>query len=436
MAVIAVLAMACIAFDPGFRVRMHEVDIVIIGAGAAGIAAARRLMAEPLRLAVLEARDRLGGRAWTRRDAELGFDIDLGCGWLHSADENEWSGIARAFGLAIDETPPPWRRTAFERCFPIDQQVAFRAALNGLFDRVDATADVEPDRAAASLLEPDSRWNALINAVSTYVNGAELERISIRDWARYHDTEVNWRVDGGYGALVAAYGAPLDVTFSCPVTRIDHSGKHLKIETAHGALIAQAAIITVPSAIIAREDLRLAPSLPEKVAAADALPLGLADKVFLRVATADDLPLQTWLFGAIDRTATGSYHLRPFGAPVIEGYFGGECARALEAEGKGAFTRFAIEELAKLLGSDMRRRLSPLLETAWASDPFARGSYSHARVGGADQRAVLAAPVDQRLFFAGEAASLNDFSTAHGAYRTGIAAAEAVLEAWSQRKVG
>jgi monoamine oxidase len=145
------------------------------------------------------------------------------------------------------------------------------------------------------------------------------------------------------------------------------------------------------------------------------------------------LPPQTWLFGAIDRTNTGSYHLRPFGAPVIEGYFGGAFARALEGEGDGAFAAFAIDEIVAQLGSDMRRRLQPMAETGWGRDPFARGSYSHAEVGQADQRAVLATPVDGRLFFAGEAASLRDFSTAHGAYRTGVAAAEAALEAWSRR---
>ena len=406
---------------------MQEVDVVVIGAGAAGIAASRRLMGSPLRVAILEARGRCGGRAWTGRDRELAFDIDLGCGWLHSADENEWSGIARGLGLAIDETPPPWRRTAYERCFSLDQQNEFRAALNSLFDQIEAVPEAEPDRPAACLLTPEGRWNALINAVSSYVNGAELDLMSIRDWGRYHDTEINWRVDGGYGALVAAHGAPLDVTLNCPVTLIDHSGPRLRIVTPRGDLIADAVIVTVPTPIIAREELRFVPALSDKVAAATALPLGLADKVFLRVEAAEDLPPQTWLFGATHRTDTGSYHLRPFGAPVIEGYFGGACARALEAEGEGAFTAFAIDEIAAQLGSDMRGRLKPMTETAWGRDPYARGSYSHARVGAADQRAVLAAPVEDRLFFAGEAASRNDFSTAHGAYRTGVAAAEAVL---------
>jgi monoamine oxidase len=151
--------------------------------------------------------------------------------------------------------------------------------------------------------------------------------------------------------------------------------------------------------------------------------------VFLRVDRPDDLPVQTRVFGAIDRTATGSYHVRPFGAPMIEGYFGGAFARELEQQGSEAFANFAIDQLATHFGAGFRKRLTPLAASAWGRDPFARGSYSYARIGHSDARGVLAAPVDERLFFAGEACSINDYSTAHGAYRTGVAAAHAVIQA-------
>jgi monoamine oxidase len=143
--------------------------------------------------------------------------------------------------------------------------------------------------------------------------------------------------------------------------------------------------------------------------------------------------VQTRLFGATDRTATGSYHLRPFGAAMIEGYFGGELARELEAT--NGFAAFALDQLAALLGGDMRKRLHPIAASAWQRDPFARGSYSYARIGCSDLRAVLAAPVDDRLFFAGEACSINDYSTAHGGYRTGVKAAEQVLAVLQPRRL-
>ena len=114
---------------------------------------------------------------------------------------------------------------------------------------------------------------------------------------------------------------------------------------------------------------------------------------------------------------------------MIEAYFGGRLARELESEGEGAFFRFAVSELTHLFGNDFARRLKPIRIHLWGNDPFARGAYSFALPDCADGRAVLAEPVDTRLFFAGEACSAHDFSTAHGAFHTGVAAADDVIAA-------
>jgi monoamine oxidase len=135
------------------------------------------------------------------------------------------------------------------------------------------------------------------------------------------------------------------------------------------------------------------------------------------------LPKEGNLRGATMRTAMGTFHLRPFGQPCIEGFFGGRFAQELEDAGEGAFAAHSIDEVVALLGNDFRRKLKPLASSRWAHDPFARGSYSHALPGHAGMRAVLAAPVDGRLFFAGEATSPNFFSTAHGARDSGERAA-------------
>ena len=411
---------------------MHEADVVVIGAGAAGLAAAQRLKSAQIAALVVEARSRIGGRAFTWREPS-GLPLDLGCGWLHSANSNEWDTIARELGFAVDPRSPPWSRPALEAGFPVAEQKDFRAAQARLYARLAAAAGGEPDRPASELLEPGSRWNPLLNAVSSYVNGVELDRLSVRDFGRYRDTGVNRRVAEGYGALMQAYGAGLDVRIDAPATLIDHSGARLRVETPRGAITARAAIVTVPASVIACEAIRFVPNLQDKLDSAAALPLGLADKLFLRVDQPDDLPDETRLFGAVDRTATGSYHLKPFGRPLIEVYFGGGCARELEAEGDAAFMQFATDELAALLGGDIRNRVHPIAVSSWGRDPYALGSYTYAKVGHADARAVLAPPVDSRLFFAGEACSPHDFSTAHGAYRTGVEAAEQVIQALDSR---
>jgi monoamine oxidase len=178
------------------------------------------------------------------------------------------------------------------------------------------------------------------------------------------------------------------------------------------------------------------PALPEKVDAAAGLPLGLADKVWFRLDRPETVEQETRLFGNATRTGTGAYHLRPLGRPLIEGFFGGRLARELEQAGDGALPAFATDELAAQLGNGIRARLTPLAATAWSRDAFAQGSYSHALPGKAGARESLARAVDDRLFFAGEARLAESFSTAHGAYETGVKSADAALAALARQAAG
>jgi monoamine oxidase len=404
-----------------------EVDVAVIGAGAAGVAAGRRLQAAKLNFIVLEARARVGGRAWTVKAG--GFPLDVGCGWLHSGDRNAWTKIAEAEGLTVDRSPPPWGKPALEYGFSAAGQREFRAAMTAFYERLDEAKEQHRDRPLSDFLEPGGKWNSLLQAISTYVNGVELDKASVRDYAAYDDSGVNWRVAEGYGTAISVAARALPLALDCAVKLIDHSGKRLRIETTQGALTARVAIVTIPSQLIAEESIRFAPALPAKLKAAAGLPLGLADKAYLALADAERFPEESRIFGKLHPDGAANYHLRPFGRPVIECYFGGKLARELEDEGEGALGAFSIDELVSLVGNDLRPKLSALAASSWARDPFARGSYSYALPGHEDDRARLAEPVDDRLFFAGEACSPDHFTTAHGAYEAGVTAADQAIAA-------
>jgi monoamine oxidase len=404
-----------------------DYDVVIVGGGAAGIGAGRRLHGAGVSCLIVEARERLGGRGWTTT-VEPGFALDLGCGWLHSADHNPWVAIAEAQGRSIDRSPPPWSKPSLPYDFSLDEQDDFHEALGHFFAQVEA-ANGKPDRPASELLTPGGRWNALINALNTYISGAELERLSLQDLANYAGNDVNWRVVEGYGGTIAAHGAGVPTALGCPVLAIDHNGTQIKIDTTEGRLTAAHVIVTLPTSLLAIEAVRFTPALPEKTEAAHGLPLGLADKLFLSLDRPEEFDGDCSLFGNINRTATAAYQFRPFDRPMIEAYFGGQQAAELEAGGDAAFFDFAVSELTARLGSDFAKRVKPIAIHRWGTDQWARGSYSFALPGKAACRQTLAAPVDGRLFFAGEACSKHDFSTAHGALETGIAAAEQVLAA-------
>lgn len=405
-----------------------SVDVAIIGAGAAGLGAPHALAGSGLSVIVLEARNRLGGRAWTvQASPEVTFDV--GCGWLHSADKNSFVPIARALAFELNKDLPPWRERAYGNAFPQSERDDFMRAMDAFYERLWQAAQKGKDEPASLSLEPGNSWNPMIDAISTYINGCELKDMSTLDWDAYEDSELNWRVRRGYGALIAAYGAPCPVALNCNATLIDHSGKRVRIETSQGTLTADRVIVTVPTNLIADEAIRFSPPLPAKVDAARGLPLGVNDKVTLALEGAEAFPKEGNLRGASMRTEMGTYHIRPFGQPCIEGFFGGSFACQLEDAGEGAIPAHSIDEIAGFLGNDIRRKLKPLYESRWGRDPFARGSYSHALPGHAGDRAVLAAPVDGRLFFAGEATSPTFFTTAQGARDSGERAAKEVLAA-------
>lgn len=409
---------------------MAGADAVVVGAGAAGIAAARRLHDAGLDILLVEAGNRLGGRAHSiplPAPAPQAMVVDLGCGWLHSARRNPWTRLAEAYGFGIERAAANWRGQWRDLGFPPQEREAYHRAWQRWEQAAHAALD-GPDQPLSAFIAPDDPWRPLIDAVSGYANGAPLAQVSLHDWAAYEDaaTDDNWALPDGYGTLVARHAAGVPIRLDTLVTRIDHRAPVLRIETNRGTIETQRVIVCVPTTVLAAERIVFDPPLPDKNAAASALPLGLADKLFLRV-DGVALPENGHLIGNPHSACTASYRLGQFGWPVIECFFGGECAQALEDGGDGAAADFAIGELTALLGSDWRTHLTPVATTRWRAEPHIHGSYSHARIGAAPQRAILAAPVDDRLFFAGEACSTHDFSTAHGAFDTGIAAAEAMI---------
>jgi monoamine oxidase len=399
----------------------RELDVAIVGAGAAGIAAGRRLVAQGRSVLVVEAQARLGGRA--RTESVQGMPLDFGCGWLHSAKRNPLTRIAEAEGLAVDRRPSAWRRQLGDLGFPPDEQKAAWRAYQAFVERLHRNPPAS-DR-AGDAMPADDPWRPFVDAFSSYVNGAELDRLSVADFLAYDDaaSDDDWRLPGGYGAFIAGLGAQLPTALATTVRTVSH-GSGVTLETDRGTIRARAAIVTVPTSVLARGAIGFEPAVDDHLQAAARLPLGLADKVFLALADPGAAPAESHLLGRPDRAETGSYYIRPLGRPVIECFLGGALARSLETRGPSAAVAFVTEELSRLLGADFVRGLSPIAVTRWAQEPFVGGSYSHALPRCADARAVLARPVSERLCFAGEACSTRDYSTAHGAWSSGLAAAD------------
>jgi monoamine oxidase len=404
-------------------------DVVIVGGGAAGIGAVRHLASRGAEALLIEAGPRLGGRAHSHHAD--GMALDLGCGWLHSADRNPWVAIATAQDIAIERRPSAWGTQYRGLGFPPEAQAQARQALSGWFTRLEEAPPASDS--AADALPEDATWHPYIRAIAGFISGVDPAQISATDFSTYDQasTDCNWRLPGGYGALITS-SLPPGITHRCNTVleSVTLNANGVRLETSAGTLQARTAILTVSTAVLAGDMIRLPPGLAPWREAARQLPLGRNEKLFLALSPEAGLEAETLLMGDPHDVETASYYIRPFGWPVIECFLGSFGAERFAREGTEAGFAHAIGQLANLLGNDIRRHLRPLIASNWTRTPWIGGGYSCALPGAASQRQILARPYEDRLFFAGEATHATDFSTAHGALATGIRAASEALAAF------
>jgi monoamine oxidase len=410
-------------------------DVLVIGAGGAGLTAARELMAAGVSVRVLEARDRIGGRAFT--DTSLGIPWDRGCSWLHSPNLNPWVAYARQndFELQTDAYP----RHVYDRSRRMGgaETAGYRAVAERM-DREMADAarrglDI-PAAAAftqATLADP---WYPMAESDLTGWEGIEPANFSTLDSYQYVEDGEDLVIPRGYGALLAHYARDVEVQLGIPVSRIRWSARGVTADTDAGAITARVAIVALPSQVIADGTVIFAPHLPVEVLQAHHdLPLGLLNKVALKFKR-NVFPSEGTEF-LQQRTSDGrgmNFLTRHWGSNVCVGFSRGRLAREIEAAGEQAAIEHALAELATMLGGDVRKHFDRGAATAWASDPFARGSYSHCLPGRYGARAVLARPVGGRLVFAGEHVEQSAYGTLHGAHLSGRRAALAARRLLSE----
>lgn len=431
----------------------RELDAIVVGAGAAGLAAGARLHQAGVRVAVLEAAPRIGGRAFTDTES-FGVPWDRGCHWLHSASVNPLRALADELGVAYAVRGSRQARATHlgRRWADEDEREAAWAAIHDAFAAIKRAGDAGLDVPASVVADLTPPWGRLARHWIGLMSAAEPEALSTLDFAAYDDTGENYPVEKGYGALIAAVAAhqapDLEVTCGCPVTRIDWSGRAVAVETPRGTAKAQAVIVAVPTSVVAKGALAFAPALPaDLVDAFAALPLGAAEKVVFRfdrdlfgpagLGTGQAGFEPTTYFDTLDLDDAArrpiNFTLNPFGHPMAIGQLAGENAARLVAAGPEAMVDFGRAALVDAFGSDIGQRIIGAATTGWVADPFIGGGYSCALPGKAHLRARLSQVLGERVFFAGEAVSARAYSTAHGAHQTGLAAADAVLERLGRR---
>lgn len=402
-------------------------DVVVVGAGAAGIAAGRHLVARGLSVAILEARDRVGGRVVTTN--LRGHAVDLGAHWLHAGPINPLVRLGRERGERLRRAPQDGHVWVGRRPGRPDEASASARAFD-IADRAmtAGAAEAGPDRPAATALPPGlGPWRARVALVHGLVSGRPLGEVSLHDFPsmEYGD---NVFIAGGYGAYLARLADGLPIALSTAVSRIAWSGEGVRVETEDGeSLCAQTAVVTVPMMVL-QQTIRFDPPLPAGIRAAiDGFASGTYEHAVLHWPSSP--------FRGADRLAgiVGGRHAPPGLLARIDGtpfhYFELDMA-CVEAAGPGedAMRRFVRRVLAEHVGHRRLHDLAIPAVSAWRRDPWSRGSWAVVPPGHAPARMALHEAVGGCLWFAGEALSRRQWGTAGGAYEEGTRAAEAAAE--------
>ena len=414
---------------------MTDTDVAIVGAGAAGLAAAKTLGELGVPFVLLEASYRIGGRAYTEEVAP-GQPFDLGCHWMHSASRNPFVAIADAHGFDYGKLGHAGRGRIAGAWASAAEEAEFEAFKARNSEAIARAAASGPDVAAAEVTERADRWTPLFDYFFSLWTSFDVDRVSIVDLETYIDTDENWPLKQGYGALVARHAAGVPVTLNAQVTAIDRSGKALRLTTPKGEVRAKKVIVTVSTGILAGGHIRFDPALPDwKQEAIAGLPLGNHNRICL-IYDRDVFGAEAPRGAAVLNQGAEpmSFSIRPFGYDYVVGLTGGRFADWLERAGETAAVDLAKENLRKAFGADVVKHVVGHNATAWRGYPWVRGAYTAALPGPASQRPRLAEPLDGRLFFAGEATSTGFYSTAHGAHLTGIETARQVARALGNTK--
>lgn len=408
-------------------------DVVIVGAGLAGLAACVALQVAGANVIVLEARDRIGGRAFT--DAtRYALPFDTGATWLHAAPRNPFSAIVRQLGFeTVRDNQEAW--TFIDgKDDDFRTQTALERALDAFATRLRLAGTAGRDLAMAAVAPQVDRFDRLAHAANGPLTaGVETTALSSLDSWQQIDEQPEDLVPAGLGTAVAAYGQACPVSLSTAVTRIAWGGRGVQVTTPKGRLDAKALILTVPPSLIAAGTIAFDPALPtEKQESAAALPMGLLDKIVLPFAPrALETEKPRSLFIADRDQPAADVLLWPGETQALAiVHVGGDHARALEEGEPRAAIAWALDRLVSVYGEELRKRVNGTGHfVRWGRDSFARGSYSAALPSKTRAREVWAEPLAPRLFFAGEAASTNWATQIGGAFESGLRAGNLALAA-------
>jgi monoamine oxidase len=408
-----------------------QVDVAIVGAGAAGIAAARRLASAGRRFVLLEATDHTGGRCVTETRT-FGVPFDRGAHWIHMPDINPVATLAQRSGVDIYPAPAGQKVRVGRRNAREGEMEEYLSALVRANRGMREAARKGEASCAAALPRDLGDWQRTIEFVlGPFGCGKDLHEISVTDFTRSAERDVDAYCRVGFGGLLAKLAEGVPVQLSNAVTRIDWSGKTgVELDTSRGPISARAAIVTASTGVLSAGRIRFVPDLPRRLAdSVSRLSLGSYDHIALEL-PGNPLNLQRddLVFEKAEAIRTAAILANVSGSSICLVEVGGRFGRELAARGEQGMVTFALDWLGALYSVDLRKVVKRTHATSWNSDPWTLGAFSAAAPNGQPGRKLLMEPLNNRIWFAGEAVHETLWGTVGGAWESGERAANDVLK--------
>ena len=427
-----------------------DTDVVIIGAGMAGLSAAATLASNHIPFVIIEASHRIGGRAYSEQFTD-GSWFDLGCSYLHEGDINPLTPIAHELGVSLGDGD---RFATDNWTITTPTQTRDRHILNQ-FQKYDddchammKTLTPDCDQPISDMMDWDNPLAAIYAHTMAGLNASDVSSQSTIDYLKSGFGK-DYPVADGLGNLVALWAKDIPVRLNCIAKKVTWAHGSVVVDTSHGQITGKRVLVTVSTSILASGMITFTPNLPDRIStAAESLPCGVLNKIGLSFAPGTfSNDMAGWHIVCSDIADSGHQGTLPEGGDDFIGsldinlmprgqltshqqgvvFAGGSFGEYLEKQGSRALEDYARASMVHLCGSNIVKSITGIITTAWGNDPWSLGSYSYALTGKSKMREEFIEAVDNTIYFAGEAASIKHYGTCHGAFISGRDTAKTML---------
>lgn len=413
-----------------------QTDVIIVGAGSAGLSAAKELAGRGISFVVLEASHRIGGRAYSE-EIGPGSWFDLGCAYLDMGSDaenridesNPFIDFAVERGEVIEEYRYDSHYHYNGKPLGADAMQARDRYYADCEDAIRRSVEAGEDRAISDLVDLESPFATPYSDMMAVTAPTDLDQASAADFYNRVEEHKTFITRCGYGNLVAQWGSDVEVALNSRVEKVDWSGEGVIVKTGKGTIEARCLISTVSNGILAAQHIEFAPRLPDwKLESVQGVPMGTENKIGVHFTRDVFAPEASGYYQVWSDDAHGAYiDVNLLSTNVVTVFIGGRFSIWMEQQGQEAAREFAVDRIADIFGHDIRRSVGRCIATAWVSDPWTFGSYAVALPGQQHQREALSRSIDDKLFFAGEATA-RFYGFCHGAYWSGVRAAREVAQ--------